>query len=175
MRVILPLALAVSSGCLSTDVWADYSSGLDAYKRGDYAVAMHEWRALAEDGHAQAQTSLGWLYLNGRGVVRDYAQARQYFEQAAAQGQAVAQYNLAQLYHGGQGGPQDDVQACHWYEKAALQGNVDAQVNLGRCITTVVDAVRIISKLYSGFFWLPNKETRSPSQNSALCTSMEKA
>lgn len=91
---------------------------------------MHEWRALADEGHAQAQASLGWLYLNGRGVARDYAQARQFFEMAAAQGQAVAQYNLAQLYHNGQGGAQDFAQACHWYEKAAFQGSADAQVNL---------------------------------------------
>src|SRR6185437_13410468 len=121
----------VSHLCIAPLVWADYWSGLDAYKRKDYALAVREWKVLADEGHAQAQVSLGWLYLNGRGVAQDYVLARKLFEKAAVQGQPQAQYNLAQLYHNGQGGAQDQAQACHWYEKAALQGSADAQVNLG--------------------------------------------
>ena len=123
--------LTVVALSLATPVWADYSSGLEAYKRGNYAVAAQEWRVLAEQGHAQAQVSLGWLHLHGRGVAQDSALARQLFEKAAVQGNMEAQYNLARLYYSGQGGKQDHAQACLWYEKAALQGSADAQVNLG--------------------------------------------
>jgi TPR repeat protein len=131
MRAIGSIALAMSMTCLSSGICADYSSGLDAYKAGNYAVAVQEWRALAEGGHAQAQVSLGWLYLTGRGVAQDDVVARQFFEKAAVQGNVEAQYNLARLYYSGQGGRQDYTQACLWYEKAALQGSADAQVNLG--------------------------------------------
>lgn len=131
MRMTSLHVLVMSVLPLVTPAWADYSAGLSAYTRGDYALAVREWRALADEGHAQAQVSLGWLYLNGRGVTQDYVLARQLFVKAAEHGQIEAQYNLARLYYGGQGGSQDYVQACHWYEKAALQGSVEAQVNLG--------------------------------------------
>ncbi|MBS0154306.1 MAG: sel1 repeat family protein [Nitrospira sp.] len=123
--------LAVMAFSLAAPAWADYSLGVEAYKRGNYAAAVQEWRVLAEAGHVQAQVSLGWLYLHGRGVAQDPVLARQLFEKAAAQGNMEAQYNLARLYYSGQGGRQDYTQACHWYEKAALQGSADAQVNLG--------------------------------------------
>jgi len=131
VRATVPIVLLMSLSCLSTGICADYSSGLDAYKRGVYAVAAQEWSVLAEGGHAQAQVSLGWLYLKGRGVSQDDVVARQLFEKAAVQGNVEAQYNLARLYYSGQGGKQDYAQACLWYEKAALQGSADAQVNLG--------------------------------------------
>ncbi len=131
MRATVPIVLLMALSCLSTGICADYSAGLDAYKRGNYAVAVQEWRGLAEAGHAQTQVSLGWLYLKGRGVSQDDVAARQLFEKAAVQGNVEAQYNLARLYYSGQGGKQDYAQACLWYEKAALQGSADAQVNLG--------------------------------------------
>ena len=31
---------------------ADFDAGKDAYQRGDYAMAMREWRPLAEAGNA---------------------------------------------------------------------------------------------------------------------------
>ena len=131
MRATVSMTLVMSMSCFSTGICADYSSGLEAYKRKDYARAVQEWRALADAGHAQAQVNLGWLYLTGCGVTQDSVAARQFFEKAAVQGNVEAQYNLARLYYSGQGGKQDYAQACLWYEKAALQGSVDAQVNLG--------------------------------------------
>ncbi len=39
---------------LATPAWADFQAGLDAHKRGDYETAMKEFRALAEQGDADA-------------------------------------------------------------------------------------------------------------------------
>jgi len=35
-------------------VHADFQAGLDAYDQGDYAMALKEWRPLAEQGDAQS-------------------------------------------------------------------------------------------------------------------------
>ena len=125
------LALVLSICCLTTPVWADFETGMDAYQRGNYATALSEWRPLAEEGDAQAQLHLGVLYANGDGVPQDYAKARQWYEQAAAQGYAMAQYNLGVLYDNGDGVPQDYAQARQWYEQAAARGYAMAQTNLG--------------------------------------------
>ncbi len=53
-------------------VAADHSKGLDAYKRGDFATALREWRPLAEQGYADAQFNLGLMYEKGKSVTQDY-------------------------------------------------------------------------------------------------------
>ena len=68
-----PFALVLSICCLTTPVWADFETGMDAYQRGNYATALSEWRPLAEEGDAQAQLYLGLLYAKGDGVPQDYA------------------------------------------------------------------------------------------------------
>ena len=116
---------------LAAPAWADFQAGTDAYQRRDYPTALKEWRPLAEQGNAVAQSNLGLLYQNGRGVPQDYVQARQWYEKAAAQGDAVAQHNLGLLYANGWGVPQDYVQARQWFEKAAVQRDAKAQHSLG--------------------------------------------
>ncbi len=88
-------------------------------------------RPLAEQGDAEVQFRLGFMYAKGQGVARDYSQAVEWFRKAAEQGLTKAQYNLGVMYHGGQGVAQDDVQAVKWWRKAAEQGDAEAQYNLG--------------------------------------------
>ncbi len=68
----------------------DLKKGLKAYKRGDYATALQEWRPLAEAGHAGAQYNLGFNYVQGKGVAKDLVQAYFWFELAARQGKNIA-------------------------------------------------------------------------------------
>ena len=126
-----PITLVMSIVCLATPAWADFQAGMDAYRHGDYARALREWRPLAEQGDADAQYRLGVLYANGYGVPKDYVQAGQWYEKAAAQGLADAQFNLGWLYASGHGVSQDYVQAWQWYEQAAAQGHAAAQLRLG--------------------------------------------
>ena len=95
------------------------------------AEELHTLRTQANQGVAEAQTNLGLLYYDGRGVPRDYTQAREWFEKAAPQGDANAQYNLGVMYDFEKGVPQDFEKARRWYEKAAAQGHVGALNNLG--------------------------------------------
>ena len=111
----------------SAPAWADSDDGLAAYLRGDYATALKEWRPLAEQGHANAQTNLGVMYNLGQGVPQDYNEAVRWYRLAAAQGYAYAQSLMGQMYDLGLGVPQDDVQAHMWLNLAAAQGNEEAR------------------------------------------------
>ena len=88
-------------------------------------------RARADQGDAEAQVSLGFMYGNGRGVVQDYKQAVVWYRKAADQGETWSQFNLGVMYHKGRGVVQDYKQAVVWYRKAADQGDANAQYSLG--------------------------------------------
>lgn len=60
----------------------------------DYAKALELYCAAAREKHPQALYALGWMYANGRGVVRDDGVAGQLFKLAADQGHAYAQQML---------------------------------------------------------------------------------
>ncbi len=77
--VVLVLALALPAPLLA----ADFQAGLEAYKRGDYATALIEFRPLAEQGMADAQFALGFMYYFGHGVPQDYVQAHMWYSLAA--------------------------------------------------------------------------------------------
>ena len=65
----------------------------------------------AEQGHAYAQTMLGYFYENGTNVTQDLMQAVKWFTKAAEQGFSEAQYRLGSMYKNGYGVAQDYKQA----------------------------------------------------------------
>ena len=71
---------------LATPAWADFQAGYDAHERGDYETALAEFRPVAEQGDAKAQSNLGLMYANGEGVPQDLEEAHRWMSQAAAQG-----------------------------------------------------------------------------------------
>jgi uncharacterized protein len=107
------------------------ANGLGAYSRSDYAEAARWFRLAADQGDAEAQTSLGYLYLFGQGVPQNDAEAVRLYRLAADQGFARAQFNLGGMYNAGRGVPQNYAQALRWYRLAADQGEAGAQNNLG--------------------------------------------
>ncbi len=84
------LMLAVVVVLVAAPACTDYEAGKEAYDRGDYATALKEWRPLAEQGDALAQSLLGVMYAEGLGVPQDFVQAHMWFNLAAAQGMEVA-------------------------------------------------------------------------------------
>ena len=78
----------------------------------------------AKDGDADAQWSLGMMYLIGRGVEKDYKAAIKWYAKAADQGHARAQCRLARAYRFGLGVDRDCEKAIYWYTKSAEQGDV---------------------------------------------------
>ena len=63
-----------------------------AYQRGDLAGALTQYRRLAEQGLAIAQSNLGAMYDNGEGVPEDDAEAVRWYRLAAEQGHACSQH-----------------------------------------------------------------------------------
>jgi TPR repeat protein len=109
----------------------DFQDGLDAHKRKDYKEAFRLWKPSAEQGDADAQYFLGFMYDKGQGVPQDYKEAVKWYRLSAEQGYAKAQYNLGNKYLNGKGVPQDYKEAVRLYRLSAEQGQADAQFNLG--------------------------------------------
>ena len=102
-----------------------------AYHKGDHAVALRLGRPMAEQGDSRAQSLLGLIYFEGRGVQRDEAEAMKWYRRAADQGDAEAQLKIGDMYFEGRGVPQDYSEAAQRYRLAADRGNAVAQYNLG--------------------------------------------
>ena len=109
----------------------DLGKGIEAYRNGDYAEALAQWRPLAEAGHAPAQANLGHLYDKGHGVDQDYTKALKWYSRAAEQGDPGALFNLGHMYDTGQGVAQDFRRAFTLYRNAAKKGDPNAQFSLG--------------------------------------------
>ena len=88
------IAVLLLAGLAGTAVAEPYEDAVSAYKRGDYATALREFRELAAQGHGYAQTYaqnyLGLMYAKGDGVPQDYAAAVKWYRMAAEQGDADA-------------------------------------------------------------------------------------
>ena len=97
----------------------------------DYDMARVWFEKAAAQGNGSAQSMLGSLYYQGKGVKQDYTKARKWWEKAAAQGNDQAQAMLGMLYDEGSGVKQDYTKARALFEKAAAQGNDQAQTALG--------------------------------------------
>jgi TPR repeat protein len=126
IQVLIVLLLGAAAS-----LWAGFQEGEDAYLREEFETALAEWRPLAEQGNAEAQNMLGYMYRYGQGLPQDFEQARLWYRRAADQGNATAQNNLGALYRQGLGVPQDYQEAFHWFLRAAEQGNGGAQNHLG--------------------------------------------
>ena len=91
LAVVGALLFGAGSAC------ADFDDGVAAYERGDFATALQEFRPLAEQGDADAQTLIGMMYNEGLGVPKNDAEAVKWFHKAAEQGIAQAQFNLGSM------------------------------------------------------------------------------
>jgi TPR repeat protein len=110
---------------------AGFEEGIEAYQANNIPLAYKEFRAAAEDGHADSQFNLGLMYEQGIGVSKDEKEAIVWYRKSAVQGNAPAQFNLGVLYENGRGTAVDFAQANEWYRKASAQGDALAIGNLG--------------------------------------------
>jgi len=132
-------ALLLTGLLIALNAFPDYQIGLDAYQRGDFDMAILEWRAVAESPpgtvgpavRAETLYAIGMLYWMGQGVLQDTRESAQWLALAAELNHAGAQAKLGFLYRAGQGVPQSDFEALKWFRMAASQGDADAQYNLG--------------------------------------------
>ena len=84
-------------------------NGTRAFAAHDYVTAARIFTDLAPLGDARAQTHLGYMFANGKGVPQNYMVAAGWYRCASQQGFPAAQYMLGLMYDKGQGVPQDYV------------------------------------------------------------------
>lgn len=78
---------------------ADVKTGVDAWSRGEYEVAVKQWRDPALKGDADAQFNMGQAYKMGRGVKPDLNVALDWYKKAADQGHLQAADSYGHLLH----------------------------------------------------------------------------
>ncbi|WP_414933033.1 tetratricopeptide repeat protein [Vibrio europaeus] len=155
-KLLIFSVLGISAGGAGYMAFYPYTltKGYDYYHRSNFAKAEKIFHKLADDGNAEAQTQLAFMYIEGKGHGRDPDLALKWLRKAADSGYAEAQYRLAGLYyHAVKKSPESkifagivtmntharsrnivehsDSEAEKWYKKAALQGHLDAQHSLG--------------------------------------------
>ncbi len=85
----------------------------------------------ANQGNAQAQRTLAYIYYRGAGgVAQNRQKGVQWMQRAAENGDAAAQYNLGLMYLAGSDVPHDEAQGIAWLEKSAINGDRDAAKTL---------------------------------------------
>ena len=132
------------------DVEAQYRLGQEydpnkfhgEHQQKDFDKSMMWYRKAAVNGHVEAKTSLGILYLS-RGTPEDNVEAVRLLREAAEQGNAEAQETLGDYYNVGKCVVKDRVEAERWWRKSADQRRKEAehgsaygyyeQLNLGNC------------------------------------------
>jgi len=97
------------------------------------AMSGSQMQALltrAEQGDADSQFAVAFMYAKGIEAERDDASALEWFHEAAAQGHTQAQFNLGVMYSRGRGVEQNYAEALTWYLMAAEQGDSAAQATV---------------------------------------------
>jgi TPR repeat protein len=82
-------------------VAAPYEQGLEALGErtsGHDRLAACLFRKAAEQGDAEAQCALGYMYEVGRGVPQNYEEAERWYLLSAAQGRVCSQAHLDRMH-----------------------------------------------------------------------------
>jgi TPR repeat protein len=95
--------------------------GIAAYNAHDYPTAARLLLPLAQHGNPMAQTYVGFMFANGRGLPQNYVAAADWYRAASEKGVPVAQFMLGLAYDKGQGVPQDYVLAYKWLNVATAR------------------------------------------------------
>ena len=123
-------ALADCGNVKAVKILGDYSFyGLGGVGQ-DYLKALEYYTEAGEQGDADAQAQVGYIYQNACGVEADYEKAMEWNNRAAQQGNAQGQAQIGWLYHHGLGVTQNLDEAGRWYTRAADQGNTWAEERL---------------------------------------------
>lgn len=129
----LGLVLPAASACADpvSELDEGYLQAAAAAQRGDYVIAYCFWHPLAEQGDAEAQYALGWMYHNGYGLVSDDQRARFWWEKAIAQEHVEAMFSLGSLYSVGSDTiERNHVAAMKLWIRAAEAGSEHAKFAL---------------------------------------------
>lgn len=124
-KVFLKTAIItlMSSLAFTPALYASVKDGVDAWSRGEYDVAVAQWRPEALRGDPDAQFNLGQAYKLGRGVEANLDIALDWYKKASDQGHLQATDSYGHLLHY-QGRVDDSIP---FLEKSASRGEPRSQ------------------------------------------------
>ena len=93
--------------------------------------ALPWFEKAAAQGHPEAQSRLGAIYVRGEYVKRDVSKAVTWFKLAAEKNDIHAQFSLGYILSQSNEIEKDYTAAAFWYEKAAVSGHAISQNDLG--------------------------------------------
>jgi len=118
-------ALLLAAAAMGSSARAEsIGVGESAFARQDFVRSASIFMRRARRGNAEAQTYLGYMYANGRGVPQDYDAAALWLRRAADQGYPTGQFLLGLLYDKGFGVKQDFPEAYFWLNLAAAHASI---------------------------------------------------
>lgn len=97
----------------------------------DPAKAFALMKAAAEQGHAEAEAGLGYLYTEGLGTPKNATLAVVWLRKGAEKGSAKGQVNLSRAYLNGRGIAKNLPEGVTWLRRAAEQGLPEALYAMG--------------------------------------------
>jgi hypothetical protein len=105
----------------------DIEDAIHSMRAGDFAEAYCILKPYAENGDAEAQYNIGWMYLNGYGLAMNDSLALEWWQRASDQGYTDASFSIAMLYSLGEGQVKKDMdKAIDYYLLAVRAGHEDA-------------------------------------------------
>ena len=109
-----------------------FNKGIELFDEKNYTESIKYFKKAADQGNADAQYELGYMYSRGEGVTLSDSEAVRWYKLAADQGDAMALYELGFMYENGYGVTQSDTEAIKYYKLAADQGDLEAKKALDR-------------------------------------------
>ena len=88
----------------------------------DYHQAAYWYEKAAEQGDADAQVNIAFMYLTGQGVTQNHGQAFYWYKTSAEQGNAKAQYNIGVMHYKGEGVVKDVIESHKWFNISSKNG-----------------------------------------------------
>jgi len=104
---------------------------IEAYKSGNYELALSEFEPADATDKAEAMFYLGLMYDKGLGVLKDSRKAAELFHQSAQGGYGRACNAIGICYRDGDGVEKDVESAKRWFEAGAQLNIAACYKNLG--------------------------------------------
>ena len=122
---------------------SDVSDAINAMRAGNFAEAYCVLKPYAESGDPDAQYNIGWMYLNGYGLMMNDKKALEWWQRASEQGYIDATFSIAMLYSLGEGQVEQDMdKAIEYYLMAVEDGHEDANMIIRSMLARNDKAIR---------------------------------
>ena len=122
---------------------SDVSEAINAMRAGNFAEAYCVLKPYAESGDAEAQYNIGWMYLNGYGLMMNDSKALEWWQRASDQGYTDATFSIAMLYSLGEGQVGKDTdKAIEYYLMAVEDGHEDANMIIRSMLARNDESIR---------------------------------